>query len=134
MFRDTFNKYNTRKAQVSFVGRIPLYFLNLLRADQNVPVVLDTPDLGPCHLTFDLWPVQVSAVMAELSLSHVSHSVIGGRVFPGISGGERRRVSIASQLLQDPSEYLCSWEIYVLSENQELPKGPLAAKVNTTIT
>ncbi|XP_034008039.1 ATP-binding cassette sub-family G member 5 [Trematomus bernacchii] len=45
---------------------------------------------------------KVSAVMAELSLSHVSHSVIGGRVFPGISGGERRRVSIASQLLQDP--------------------------------
>ncbi|KAJ4948492.1 hypothetical protein JOQ06_020026 [Pogonophryne albipinna] len=29
---------------------------------------------------------KVSAVMAELSLSHVSHSVIGGRVFPGISG------------------------------------------------
>ncbi|XP_020505898.2 ATP-binding cassette sub-family G member 5 [Labrus bergylta] len=45
---------------------------------------------------------KVSAVMAELSLSHVAHSVIGGRVFPGISGGERRRVSIASQLLQDP--------------------------------
>ncbi|XP_054655249.1 ATP-binding cassette sub-family G member 5 isoform X2 [Dunckerocampus dactyliophorus] len=46
--------------------------------------------------------LQVSAVMAELSLSHVAHSVIGGRIFPGISGGERRRVSIASQLLQDP--------------------------------
>ncbi|KAG7512680.1 ATP-binding cassette sub-family G member 5 [Solea senegalensis] len=45
---------------------------------------------------------KVSSVMAELSLSHVAHSVIGGRVFPGISGGERRRVSIACQLLQDP--------------------------------
>uniref|UniRef100_A0A3P9N7C6 ATP-binding cassette sub-family G member 5 n=1 Tax=Poecilia reticulata TaxID=8081 RepID=A0A3P9N7C6_POERE len=45
---------------------------------------------------------KVSAVMAELSLSHVAHSVIGGRIFTGISGGERRRVSIASQLLQDP--------------------------------
>ncbi|KAG8000239.1 ATP-binding cassette sub-family G member 5 [Nibea albiflora] len=45
---------------------------------------------------------KVSAAMAELSLTHVAHSVIGGRVFPGISGGERRRVSIASQLLQDP--------------------------------
>ncbi|KAI4892055.1 hypothetical protein NFI96_022361 [Prochilodus magdalenae] len=49
---------------------------------------------------------KVSAVMAELSLSHVAHSVIGGRVFPGISGGERRRVSIASQLLQDPKVIL----------------------------
>lgn len=44
--------------------------------------------------------------MAELSLTHVAHTVIGGRFFPGISGGERRRVSIASQLLQDPSEWL----------------------------
>ncbi|KAF3841882.1 hypothetical protein F7725_023833 [Dissostichus mawsoni] len=43
-----------------------------------------------------------AAIKKKLSLSHVSHSVIGGRVFPGISGGERRRVSIASQLLQDP--------------------------------
>ncbi|XP_072292561.1 ATP-binding cassette sub-family G member 5 [Eucyclogobius newberryi] len=49
---------------------------------------------------------KVSAVMAELSLTHVAHSVIGGRVFPGISGGERRRVSIASQLLQDPKVVL----------------------------
>ncbi|KAL6487414.1 hypothetical protein MHYP_G00040400 [Metynnis hypsauchen] len=49
---------------------------------------------------------KVAAVMAELSLSHVAHSVIGGRIFPGISGGERRRVSIASQLLQDPKVLL----------------------------
>lgn len=49
---------------------------------------------------------KVSAVMAELSLTHVAHSVIGGRIFVGISGGERRRVSIASQLLQDPKVIL----------------------------
>ncbi|XP_012696881.2 ATP-binding cassette sub-family G member 5 [Clupea harengus] len=49
---------------------------------------------------------KVSAVMAELSLGHVAHCVIGGRIFPGISGGERRRVSIAGQLLQDPKVIL----------------------------
>ncbi|KAG9344567.1 hypothetical protein JZ751_011239, partial [Albula glossodonta] len=49
---------------------------------------------------------KVGMVMAELSLSHVAHSVIGGRIFPGISGGERRRVSIATQLLQDPKVIL----------------------------
>uniref|UniRef100_A0A8C1T9X2 ATP-binding cassette, sub-family G (WHITE), member 5 n=1 Tax=Cyprinus carpio TaxID=7962 RepID=A0A8C1T9X2_CYPCA len=49
---------------------------------------------------------KVAAVMVELSLGHVAHSVIGGRIFPGISGGERRRVSIASQLLQDPKVIL----------------------------
>uniref|UniRef100_A0A672NE43 ATP-binding cassette, sub-family G (WHITE), member 5 n=1 Tax=Sinocyclocheilus grahami TaxID=75366 RepID=A0A672NE43_SINGR len=49
---------------------------------------------------------KVAAVMVELSLGHVAHSMIGGRIFPGISGGERRRVSIASQLLQDPKVIL----------------------------
>uniref|UniRef100_A0A672N5E7 ATP-binding cassette, sub-family G (WHITE), member 5 n=1 Tax=Sinocyclocheilus grahami TaxID=75366 RepID=A0A672N5E7_SINGR len=61
---------------------------------------------------------KVTAVMVELSLGHVAHSMIGGRIFPGISGGERRRVSIASQLLQDPSE-LPSYLISV--ENSCLP-------------
>lgn len=75
-------------------------------------------------------------MMAELSLSHVAHSVIGGRVFPGISGGERRRVSIASQLLQDPSEYLCGWDVpeenyrilfFLGIATIRLPKGAIAA-------
>lgn len=50
---------------------------------------------------------QVDAVMAELSLSHIADKIIGSRIFVGISGGERRRVSIAAQLLQDPSKYHC---------------------------
>ncbi|KAM8947522.1 ATP-binding cassette sub-family G member 5 [Pelodytes ibericus] len=45
---------------------------------------------------------KVESVMAELSLSHVANTVIGGRIFNGISSGERRRVSIAAQLIQDP--------------------------------
>lgn len=45
--------------------------------------------------------------MAELSLSHIADKIIGSRIFVGISGGERRRVSIAAQLLQDPSKYHC---------------------------
>ncbi|XP_069810509.1 ATP-binding cassette sub-family G member 5 [Dendropsophus ebraccatus] len=45
---------------------------------------------------------KVDSVMAELSLTHVADKVIGGRVFNGISSGERRRVSIAAQLIQDP--------------------------------
>ncbi|XP_059841698.1 ATP-binding cassette sub-family G member 5 isoform X3 [Hypanus sabinus] len=47
---------------------------------------------------------KVKSVMLELSLNHVANQVIGGRVFRGISGGERRRVSIAAQLLQDPMD------------------------------
>ncbi|NWU89489.1 ABCG5 protein, partial [Upupa epops] len=45
---------------------------------------------------------KVDAVMAELSLSHITDKIIGNHAFVGISGGERRRVSIAAQLLQDP--------------------------------
>lgn len=50
---------------------------------------------------------QVDAVMTELSLSHIADKIIGSRNLAGISGGERRRVSVAAQLLQDPSKYHC---------------------------
>ncbi|XP_074844638.1 ATP-binding cassette sub-family G member 5 [Carettochelys insculpta] len=49
---------------------------------------------------------KVDAVMTELSLSHIATNVIGSHSFRGISGGERRRVSIAAQLLQDPKVML----------------------------
>ncbi|XP_054423173.1 ATP-binding cassette sub-family G member 5 [Pteronotus mesoamericanus] len=49
---------------------------------------------------------KVEAVMAELSLSHVADRLIGNHNFGGISHGERRRVSIAAQLLQDPTVML----------------------------
>lgn len=43
--------------------------------------------------------------MVELSLSHVADRLIGNYNLGGISSGERRRVSIAAQLLQDPSKW-----------------------------
>ncbi|XP_037017972.2 ATP-binding cassette sub-family G member 5 [Artibeus jamaicensis] len=49
---------------------------------------------------------KVEAVMAELSLRHVADRLIGDCSFGGISSGERRRVSIAAQLLQDPTVML----------------------------
>ncbi|XP_021780485.1 ATP-binding cassette sub-family G member 5 isoform X2 [Papio anubis] len=50
--------------------------------------------------------LQVEAIMAELSLSHVADRLIGNYNLGGISTGERRRVSIAAQLLQDPKVML----------------------------
>ncbi|EPY79463.1 ATP-binding cassette sub-family G member 5 [Camelus ferus] len=49
---------------------------------------------------------KVEAVMTELSLNHVADRQIGNYNFGGISSGERRRVSIAAQLLQDPKVML----------------------------
>ena len=46
--------------------------------------------------------LQVNDVIAELGLRHVSGSKVGSAEIRGISGGERRRVSIALQLLLDP--------------------------------
>lgn len=41
-----------------------------------------------------------------MGLKHVADSKIGGSIVRGISGGERRRVTIAIQLLQDPSKLI----------------------------
>lgn len=40
--------------------------------------------------------------MDQLGISHIANSVIGSEMSRGISGGERRRLSIASELLTDP--------------------------------
>uniref|UniRef100_A0A5F8G9N3 ATP binding cassette subfamily G member 5 n=1 Tax=Monodelphis domestica TaxID=13616 RepID=A0A5F8G9N3_MONDO len=47
---------------------------------------------------------RVKAVMAEMSLNHIANRLIGTQTFGGISNGERRLVSIAAQLLQDPMD------------------------------
>ncbi|XP_076099071.1 ATP-binding cassette sub-family G member 8-like [Mytilus galloprovincialis] len=46
---------------------------------------------------------RVDSVIAELGLRHVSNSKVGNAESRGVSGGERRRVSIGIQLLLDPS-------------------------------
>lgn len=46
---------------------------------------------------------RVDNVINELGLSHVADSKVGGAEDRGVSGGERRRVSIGVQLLLDPS-------------------------------
>ncbi|KAF8752678.1 hypothetical protein HU200_011918 [Digitaria exilis] len=45
---------------------------------------------------------RVDRIIREMGLSAVADSRIGGRVSKGISGGERRRVSICMQLLASP--------------------------------
>lgn len=71
---------------------------------------------------------RVQQVMNELGLRHVANSIIGGEEIKGISGGERRRVSIGCQLLLDPSKFSC-WCVPVTTHNntkqKKLPIGLL---------
>ena len=41
---------------------------------------------------------QAERVMAELGLTRVAHSIIGGAYLRGISGGEKKRVSIGQEM------------------------------------
>ncbi|KAI8784889.1 ATP-binding cassette sub-family G member 5 [Biomphalaria glabrata] len=45
---------------------------------------------------------KVQSVIIDMGLIHVAESRIGGTVIRGVSGGEKRRISIGVQLLKDP--------------------------------
>ncbi|KAG5248587.1 ABC transporter family member [Salix suchowensis] len=57
----------------------------------------------PKTLTRDEKAQHVERVMAELGLSRCRNSMIGGPLFRGISGGEKKRVSIGQEMLINPS-------------------------------
>lgn len=46
---------------------------------------------------------RVDTVLVELGLKHIEHSQIGNPVHRGISGGEKRRLSIGVELVTNPS-------------------------------
>lgn len=45
----------------------------------------------------------VDEMLADLKLTHVADSIIGGNLNRGISGGERKRVAIGIELISEPS-------------------------------
>jgi ATP-binding cassette subfamily G (WHITE) protein 8 (sterolin 2) len=49
---------------------------------------------------------RVHEVMQELNLTHIKDTKVGGAVIRGISGGEKRRVTIGIELLSSPSVLL----------------------------
>jgi ABC transporter len=64
-----------------------------------LPWSIMLPPPPPC-----LPQARVDAVMGELGLEHVASSQVGGSArVRGISGGERRRVSIAMEIVIDPA-------------------------------
>eukprot|EP01119_Soliformovum_irregulare_P020712 TRINITY_DN675_c0_g1_i1.p1 TRINITY_DN675_c0_g1~~TRINITY_DN675_c0_g1_i1.p1 ORF type:complete len:842 (+),score=177.45 TRINITY_DN675_c0_g1_i1:111-2636(+) len=57
----------------------------------------------PSDMPYRLKLERVRNVMEELHISHIAQSRIGTEMARGISGGERRRLSIASELVTDPA-------------------------------
>jgi ABC-type multidrug transport system ATPase subunit len=56
----------------------------------------------PQHLTKSQKIARAEEVLAKLGLRHCADTLIGSEFVKGISGGEKRRVSIAVQILTDP--------------------------------
>ncbi|XAR65366.1 Monosaccharide-transporting ATPase [Bertholletia excelsa] len=57
----------------------------------------------PDKLTREEKIEQAELVMAELGLTHCRNSILGGPLLRGVSGGERKRVSIGQEMLVNPS-------------------------------
>jgi ABC-type multidrug transport system ATPase subunit len=80
---------------------------------------------------------RVYAVMQELNLTHIKDTKVGGTLMRGISGGEKRRVIVAEELLSSPSILLLDEPTSGLSSTDALNiikviKG-LSAKGRTVI-
>ena len=57
----------------------------------------------PGSLAYDAKVGQAERVVRELGLSRIRNSMIGGPLVRGISGGEKKRVSIGQEMLVNPS-------------------------------
>lgn len=57
----------------------------------------------PNNLTKDQKKMQAEAVVDQLGLTKCKNSIIGGPFLRGVSGGERKRVSIGQEMLINPS-------------------------------
>jgi ABC-type multidrug transport system ATPase subunit len=60
--------------------------------------------------------LRVEQVLLQLGLKDCANTLVGGETIRGISGGEKRRLSIGVQLLQDPSIILLDGTIYLFQK------------------
>ncbi len=86
--------------KISFL--LPLYFPISLRTMHYIAMLRLPASMSNAEKI-----VRVEEIIHELGLKDCANTLIGDEFVRGISGGEKRRVSIAAQMLTDPSMSFC---------------------------
>lgn len=87
------------KRQVGYVMQDDVLFASLT----VYQTLLYTARLRLGHLTAKEQEQKVEDVIQTMGLSRARNTMIGGEFFRGVSGGERKRVNIANEVLTNPS-------------------------------
>ncbi|KAJ7946940.1 ABC transporter G family member [Quillaja saponaria] len=88
------------KRKMGFVAQKDIFYPHLSVSETLVfTALLRLPN----SLTKEEKISQAQAVMNQLNLTHCKNTIMGGPLLRGVSGGERRRVSIGQELLLNPS-------------------------------
>eukprot|EP00899_Mesostigma_viride_P027763 jgi/Mesvir1/8171/Mv12476-RA.1 len=88
------------KKRTGFVDQDDMLFANLtVRETLMFAALLKLPDDMPRKAK----ATKVAEVMASLGLTKCANTIIGSHFVRGISGGERKRVSIGHEMLTDPA-------------------------------
>lgn len=95
-FRATYTLTSISTIPLDFIETLTVLETLTFAAKMRLPRAMSTKDKL----------ARVDAVMEELNLTHIKNTKVGGAVIRGISGGEKRRVTIGIELLSSPSVLL----------------------------
>ena len=79
-----------------------VYQNDVLKATLNVRETIDFYSKFQLDVNDEMKNERINNLIEELGLKNIENSLIGNEKQRGISGGEKKRVSIAIQLIRDP--------------------------------
>lgn len=98
---------NNRNVSASFLRKYSAYIMQddlLMRTQTPEEILLFAANLRISEATAEQRRQRVDAVIEELNLENCRKTIVGAPgIRRGISGGERKRVSIGTELLNNPS-------------------------------
>ncbi|KAL3930796.1 MAG: hypothetical protein SGPRY_001386, partial [Prymnesium sp.] len=92
--------YERKMRMQGYVLQEDAFFESLTVLEQALfACALKMPHSLPIEQRFEC----VTSMLVEMELVAIAHNKVGGTTFKGISGGQRRRLSVAMELLGEPS-------------------------------